>query len=793
MKKLAFLFLISLGFSASAQQANDCGDAIVVCGNTNISSNASGYGIQELDAALNPCTFEEVNSLWLTVNIAVGGTLAFNLRPDSSDLVVDYDFYVYGPFSNCTNLNDPIRCNTTNPIQAGLSSNLTGLRDTETDTSGGPGENGNGFVSSIPVVAGEQYYVLIDRPVGNGGFNLEWTGTAGFLPPPEVNQPENIEVCEDQRNLQIDLTQHTTQITTSTQANIFYYNSYADAFDYTNAIRDPAQFMYTGSATTIYVRVTNPNGCFQITDFTIRPLTFDNPPDLNYNECDSDRNGTEVFSLSEITTDIENSIGDVSQFDISLHNNESDANANINVLSGTDINSATGQLYARISSNRLNNCSISYPINLNVIADPYPASIHLVQCDVDENNSIDGITRMDLQQAFSGVTGVEISYYESIADRNVNNPISNPQDFTNRIAFNDTVYYRIVSDICESTGEITLEVNPTIISLNPTSPIMACGGETNSTGSQSYFNIESIRQASYAGLEVAFYATQIDLALEQNQLEGNLLSASKTIYIRLETNNQCQGVDEIELVVNPLPKISLENNYKVCTDGEPLVIDAPEGFNSYTWYNTDSPSLREIGNTAQAFITEGGNYQLEVSRAYENNGQTISCSSATDFTVIPSSKAIIQQIEIKDASDKNSFEVSVSGAGHYEFSIDDENYQDEPLFENLNAGFYTLYVRDKNGCGISEEEVAVIGFPKFFTPNGDGSHENWQIIGVDKGILAAIVTIYDRYGKLLRQFDTTDRGWDGTIDGQQLPAADYWFKVDFLDGKQFKGHFSLKR
>ena len=137
--------------------------------------------------------------------------------------------------------------------------------------------------------------------------------------------------------------------------------------------------------------------------------------------------------------------------------------------------------------------------------------------------------------------------------------------------------------------------------------------------------------------------------------------------------------------------------------------------------------------------------------------------------------------------------MSVSGDGDYEFSIDNENYQDEPLFENLDAGFYTVYVRDKNGCGITEEEIALIGFPKFFTPNGDGAHENWQIIGAAEGLLTATVTIYDRYGKLLRQFDTADLGWDGTMNGRQLPASDYWFKVDFLDGKQFKGHFTLKR
>jgi gliding motility-associated-like protein len=793
MKKLAFLFLIFLGFYASAQRANDCTDAIVVCGNTNISSNVSGFGIQELDATANACSYEELNSLWLSINIAVGGTLAFTLRPDSDDLVVDYDFYVFGPNSNCSNFNDPLRCSSTNPVQSGQTNNHTGLSDNESDQNEGPGELGNGFVSSIPVTAGEQYYILIDRPIGNGGFSLEWTGTAGFLPSPEANQPDNIEVCSTESNIEIDLTKQEPQITSSSTALITYHNSYADAFDYINDIRDADQFMYTGSATAIYVRVANPNGCFSITNFQVRPLAFDNPPSLNYTECDSDRDGTESFLLSQITTEIENSIGAVSQFDISLHENETDANSNTNVLPNATFTTATTEIFARISSNVLANCFISYPINLNVIEDPYPASFNLVQCDVDVGNSLDGITRMDLEQVFAGVTGVQISYYETVADRNANNPIINPSDYTNQVAFNDTIYYRIISDICESTGEIVLEINPTIVSLNTTSPLMVCGGDTDITASEGSFDIEGIRQASYAGLEVAFYGNRIDLALEQNPISGNIISETMTLYIRLETSNQCQGVEEIGLVVNRLPTISLENDYEVCTDGQPLVIDAPAGFDSYIWYKTDTNSNEEIGNSAQVSITEGGNYHLEVGTTYENNGQTISCYSTTDFVVTPSNRAIIQQIEINDASDNNSFEMSVSGDGDYEFSIDNENYQDEPLFENLDAGFFTVYVRDKNDCGITEEEIALIGFPKFFTPNGDGAHENWQIIGAAEGLLTATVTIYDRYGKLLRQFDTADLGWDGTMNGRQLPASDYWFKVDFLDGKQFKGHFTLKR
>lgn len=782
-----------IGLYTSAQQANDCSDAIVVCGNTSVASNASGFGIQELDATANPCTFEEINSLWLTINIDTDGDLAFVIRPDDPNLEVDYDFYVFGPNSGCGNLDDPIRCNTTNPIQAGLSNNLTGLRASETDPTGGPGENGNGFVSSIPVSAGEQYYILVDRPIGNGGFSLDWTGTTGFLPAPEVNEPVDIQFCADQTNLLVDLTTQEAAITNSGTANITYYNTYEDAFDYQNEITNPTQFSYVGVFAPIFVRVTNPNGCFEVVTFTLSPLEFDPPPDLTYTRCDSDRNGREPFSIPAIISDIESGMQNESEFSISLHPNEADANANNRPITGAVFDTATNQIYARISSNEINNCILTYPISLIMLPDPFPEIVNLVQCDVDENNSLDGITRINLEQVFPGLTDLEISYFETVADRDADNPIQNPQDYTNRTPFNETIYYRIISPICESRGEVAIAINSTLVSSNPMSPIMQCDDDASDVILQSTFDLSEIKQANYAGLDVAFYDNLVDVSLEQNPLDGNYLTSGTTLYVRLENGNQCQAVEQIELVVNPLPVVTLDASYQVCTDGEPLVIEAPDGFDTYLWLRTDTPNGPFISNTAQVSISLPGTYQLEVGTQYDNNGQTITCTTTTDFIVAPSNRAVIQQITIEDLQENNMFEVLVSGDGDYEFSIDDASYQDEPVFEGLDPGFYTLYVRDKKGCGTSEKEVAIVGFPKFFSPNGDGTNDTWQIMGAGTTFRQSAIHIFDRYGKLVKQMSTNDQGWDGSMNGSILPSSDYWFKIMLENGTEFKGHFSLKR
>jgi gliding motility-associated-like protein len=158
-------------------------------------------------------------------------------------------------------------------------------------------------------------------------------------------------------------------------------------------------------------------------------------------------------------------------------------------------------------------------------------------------------------------------------------------------------------------------------------------------------------------------------------------------------------------------------------------------------------------------------------------------------------------VTIVDISENNSVTINPAnlGLGDYEYALtpNDESFpsfQDEPFFDNVKAGFYNIFVRDKNGCGTEKLEISVIGYPKFFTPNNDGHNDLWQIQGVNAQFQPnSSIYIFDRYGKLLKQIRPSSPGWDGTINNQRLSTDDYWFKVLLQDGREFMGHFTLKR
>jgi gliding motility-associated-like protein len=89
-------------------------------------------------------------------------------------------------------------------------------------------------------------------------------------------------------------------------------------------------------------------------------------------------------------------------------------------------------------------------------------------------------------------------------------------------------------------------------------------------------------------------------------------------------------------------------------------------------------------------------------------------------------------------------------------------------------------------------EISVLGIPNYFTPNGDGYHDYWNMEGLGQRTNAKIL-IFDRFGKLIKQVSPQSEGWDGTYAGNPLPSTDYWYSIELTDGRVLKGHFTLKR
>ncbi|MBN2613007.1 MAG: T9SS type B sorting domain-containing protein [Bacteroidales bacterium] len=99
-----------------------------------------------------------------------------------------------------------------------------------------------------------------------------------------------------------------------------------------------------------------------------------------------------------------------------------------------------------------------------------------------------------------------------------------------------------------------------------------------------------------------------------------------------------------------------------------------------------------------------------------------------------------------------------------------------------NPGEYYVTVTDTNGCNATARITVTIALhiPNFFTPNGDGINDRWEIAYFQTNPNATI-EIFDRFGKKLAGYRGSDSGWDGTYRGRQLKADTYWYVISFDD------------
>ena len=104
------------------------------------------------------------------------------------------------------------------------------------------------------------------------------------------------------------------------------------------------------------------------------------------------------------------------------------------------------------------------------------------------------------------------------------------------------------------------------------------------------------------------------------------------------------------------------------------------------------------------------------------------------------------------------------------YQLDDGPFQESPVFENVSLGTHSITVQDKNGCSppITRNDVLVINYPKFFTPNNDGYNDTWNIFSLQDQSNSRIL-IFDRYGKFLKEITPNGQvGTERTTDSQCL-------------------------
>ncbi len=484
---------------------------------------------------------------------------------------------------------------------------------------------------------------------------------------------------------------------------------------------------------------------------------------------------------------------------------------------------AGGQtIYVRMTNNLSTSCFSDTSFVIEVFELPVlntPPFV-LEQCDDDfDGFNIFNLTEIN-SDIVSNITTEIFTYHESSVDaESGTNPIPNPTTYTNLDANVDTNVWVRIENGCYRTTQIELVVKPSAIPTDFLEEFYACDDGSDTTDGISAFDFSSVTAQIEAifplAIDVYYYENEADATSEINEIpdpsnhQNTNSPGMQKIWVRADSQlgNDCLGNGHhVTLFVNSLPQFEVEPKAIVCLNLPPITLETFNANNiySYVWTNENNTI---ISNQPTAEVSVGGIYSVVASFRYPDG--TVCQSEVRTVNVSESIIADIGQddVTITDDSDNNTITINNDnnnlGIGDYEFSLDDGNggigfYQDDTFFENVTPGIRTIYVRDKKDCGVATIEVAVIGFPKFFTPNNDGENDTWQIKGVGENFFSSsLVYVFNRFGKLITKIDPTSQGWDGTYNGKTLPSSDYWFTAELIDQngniRIRKGHFSLIR
>jgi len=447
-------------------------------------------------------------------------------------------------------------------------------------------------------------------------------------------------------------------------------------------------------------------------------------------------------------------------------------------------------------------------------------NVEVIQCD----DNTDGISLFNLQLANDIITdndALTITYYETLNDAENNfNPIQNETAYNNQIPSIDTIWARIENDNgCYDIFQINLIVSVSQVPNSFHRDFFECDDNTDGVAAFNFSSAESDIIALFPvnqPIEIKYYTNLTDAITETNAItninnyENTASPTQQEIYVRIENelNNNCLGLGPyITLTVFQQPQFQLEGHAIICMDDNPsLTVNITDPLNTYQYTWTNSSGV--VSSTEDFLtVTSGDNYTVVATYNYGNG--YICESTPHNISIEESEVAIIypNSIIINDGVANNSITIDINtiGFGNYEYALDNNfgPYQDLPFFDNVSPGEHILFIRDKNGCGISSSSsssssIYIIGFPNYFTPNNDSIHDFWNIKGFSTSIYKkTTIYIYNRYGKLLTVISPLSYGWDGTFKGKPLPSTDYWFTVELIDNnnnfRKITGHFSLIR
>ena len=650
-------------FNIVPEPSGDCATAVILCDKSPFTvESVNGEGVDPFEITnsgcnnnLNGCTLVESSSSWYKWTCKDAGSLTFNLTPLNPNDDLDFILYELPNGLNDCGTKQEIRCMASGEVVGQPVSvwqpctGATGLRQGESDggESCGCDPGDNNYVAAVNMVPGRSYALVINNFTSSGsGFSIDFGGTGTFEGPTADfinNEPDNI-LCVG-------------QAVTFTDASFFaggiidWQWAFGAGAAISNADTEgPHAISYnTPGLKSIVLSVTSDQGCLITTVKTILV------------ECCGDH-----FSVNATTSNL--TCPETPNGAIDLSANSSFGPFTYNWSSGESSEDITGLAPGdyEITLSDVSTCDTVF--NFTIISPPaftFDTLITMPTC----GGGTDGELTLEVG---GGTPDYEFNWQSS--GFSTNNNLSNISRGNYNVVVRDANGCTVPMSIL--VNELDLILDPSVDAVNP--PL--CTDDANGSIAVSVVN--------------GFGPFMYDWKDGRGFVDESSLSGLRAGIYNVEVTDQnlCTGIFVFDMQDPPPLVTDISTTDASCNgiDDGFAVSMTSGGVGGYRYNWSDG----QLDSTA--INLRAGSYKLIITDA---NG----CSIQENILINEPEPVLINPGEINDAicNGEASGSFSVVGNGGvqpFEFSIDGNNFQDLPLFENLPAGNYSVTIRDAQGC-----------------------------------------------------------------------------------------------
>lgn len=158
---------------------------------------------------------------------------------------------------------------------------------------------------------------------------------------------------------------------------------------------------------------------------------------------------------------------------------------------------------------------------------------------------------------------------------------------------------------------------------------------------------------------------------------------------------------------------------------------------------------------------------------------TAACANAELTISAVSSYNYNPNFKYKWSTGATSRSIKVASSGSYKVRVDNGHCADS-----------VVAVIELDTC--LAPSLDSLDIQRVLSPNGDGVNEVFSLPVLAERFPNSRVALYDRSGKLLYEEDAEVFEWDGTYNGNKMPANDYWYEI-YVPAlyRYYIGHFTL--